>query len=135
MLRQYRVFTLVILSAAPLFAAAQEDAMSVLSAAAKAMHLEQVKTIRYTATGSAFAIGQSYVAGGAYPRLSLKFSRDFDLDGFTARQELVNTRVDKRGGFDASRPIENSVAPMWHDTYFAIFIVKNVISFPFAIRN
>ena len=67
------------------------------------MHLEQVKTIRYTATGSVFAIGQSYTAGGPYPLLSLKFSRDFDLEGFTARQELVNTRVDKQGGGQPNR--------------------------------
>lgn len=82
---------------APVAAAAQ-DAMAVLNAAAKAMRLEQVKAIRYTATGSAFAIGQSFTPGSPYPRSSMKFVRDFDLDGFTMRQEFVNTRVDSRGG-------------------------------------
>lgn len=93
----HHALALALLIIAPVTAAAQ-DAMTVLNAAVKAMRLEQVKTIRYTATGSAFAIGQSFTPGGPYPRSAMKFSRDFDLDGFTMRQEFVNTRVDGRGG-------------------------------------
>lgn len=90
-------FALTFLLAGPALAAAQ-DAKTVLNAAVTAMRLDQVKTIRYTATGSAYAIGQSFTPGGIYPRSSMKFVRDFDLDGFTVRQEFVNTRVDRRGG-------------------------------------
>src|SRR6476469_1930517 len=97
MTRHHHAMAVALLLTSPAVAAAQ-DAISVLNAVAKAMHLEQVKTIRYTATGSAYAIGQSFTADGPYPRSSMKFVRDFDLDGFSARQEFVNTRVDKRGG-------------------------------------
>ena len=51
---------------APVAAAAQ-DAMAVLNAAAKAMRLEQVNAIRYTATGSAFAIRSA--SGNAIPEM------------------------------------------------------------------
>jgi len=93
----HHALALVLLLTAPVTAAAQ-DAMTVLNDAVKAMRLEQVKTIRYTATGSAFAIGQSFTPGGPYPRSAMTFARDFDLAGFTMRQEFVNTRVDRRGG-------------------------------------
>lgn len=86
-----------LLLAAPAAARAQ-DAAAFLNDAAKAMHIENVHTVRYTATGSAYAIGQSYVAGGPYPRSSMEFTRELDLDGFTGQQQFVNTRVDDRGG-------------------------------------
>lgn len=85
------------------FVASGQDAMAVLNAAAEAMHLQDVKTIRYTSTGSAFAIGQSFRAGGPYPRSAAQVVRELDLEGFTARQEFVNTRVDERGGGQPNR--------------------------------
>ncbi|MBI4265964.1 MAG: MBL fold metallo-hydrolase [Acidobacteria bacterium] len=93
----HRALALALLLTAPATAAAQ-DAMTVLNAAVKAMRLENVTTIRYTATGSAYAIGQSFTPGGPYPRSAMTFVRDFDIDGFTVRQEFVNTRVERRGG-------------------------------------
>ena len=63
MTRHHHAFAIALLLTSPAVAAAQ-DAISVLNAAAKAMHLEQVKAIRYTATGSQYAIGQSFTAGG-----------------------------------------------------------------------
>jgi glyoxylase-like metal-dependent hydrolase (beta-lactamase superfamily II) len=101
-LRHRRVLVLTVLVFAPVAADAQ-DAMSVLGDAVKAMRLEQVKTIRYTASGSAYNIGQSFRPGGPYPRSSMKFVREFDIDGFAARQEFVNTRVDRRGGGNPNR--------------------------------
>lgn len=93
--RHVCVLTLLLTASA---AAPAQDAMTVLNDAAEAMHLQDVKTIRYTATGSAFAIGQSFRPGGPYPRSAAQVVRELDLEGFTARQEFVNTRVDERGG-------------------------------------
>ena len=61
MTRHHHAMAVALLLTSPAVAAAQ-DAISVLNAAAKAMHLEQVNTIRYTARGSQYAIGQSYTS-------------------------------------------------------------------------
>jgi hypothetical protein len=52
MTRHHHALAVALLLTLPAVAAAQ-DAISVLNAVAKAMHLEQVKTIRHTATLSA----------------------------------------------------------------------------------
>src|SRR5262245_41449061 len=97
MTRHHHALAVALLLTSPAVAAAQ-DATAVLNDVAKAMHIEQVKTVRYTATGSQYAIGQSFVAGDPDPRSSMRFRRDVDLEGFSAKQEFENTRVDKRGG-------------------------------------
>src|SRR5688500_667165 len=92
------VLMLLLCLALPASAAAQ-DAMSVLANASKAMGLDNVKTIKYTATGSTYSIGQAYIAGSQYPRNSIrKFVRDFDLDNFLVRQEFVTVRAEELGG-------------------------------------
>src|ERR1044072_3762128 len=72
--RYSAIFVSTLLLAGPAAARAQ-DAAAFLNDAAKAMHIENVHTVRYTATGSAYAIGQSYTAGGAYPRSSMPVTR------------------------------------------------------------
>jgi glyoxylase-like metal-dependent hydrolase (beta-lactamase superfamily II) len=98
MMKKNSVFAFALLLVVPAALMAQ-DAMRVLNDAARVMGLENLRTLQYTASGSTFGIGQSFTAGGPYPRFTIKkFVRDFDLDSFTIRQEFVTTRTDLRGG-------------------------------------
>jgi glyoxylase-like metal-dependent hydrolase (beta-lactamase superfamily II) len=98
MIRKRNLIVFAVLLALPAVLIAQ-DAMTALNNAAKAMGIDSVKTLQYTATGSTFSVGQSFTPGGPYPRFTIKkFVRDLDLDSFSLRQEFVTTRADLRGG-------------------------------------
>jgi glyoxylase-like metal-dependent hydrolase (beta-lactamase superfamily II) len=72
----------------------------VVGTVAKNVGASDLKTIQYTATGFAYAFGQSYLPGGPYPKFYAKYSRAIDFDKELSREETIRTQFENppRGG-------------------------------------
>ncbi len=84
----------------PLPAAAQ-DARATLQNAARALGVDQVKSLTFTASGVSFAAGQSATPGAAWPRFNIPtFSRSVNYETASLRDEQVRSRAEMppRGG-------------------------------------
>lgn len=79
--RSRRVFTLSASAALLLASCAsmEQDGQSVLLRAERAMGGSNLRTLRYTATGTGGTFGQAYLPGQAWPRLNYpSWSREID---------------------------------------------------------
>jgi glyoxylase-like metal-dependent hydrolase (beta-lactamase superfamily II) len=78
-----------------------QDAKSVLDGVAKSMGATDLKTIQYSGSGSAFAVGQNPNPTAPWPRINLKsFTRTVNYDTASQRDEILRTQAEQppRGG-------------------------------------
>ncbi len=95
----------ILIALVPLIITGQ-DANAVLSASAKAMGAENLRTIQYSGSGFNFVFAQAASPGAPWPRFSVKtYTRDIDFGAPASRVQLVRTSVDKRGGGGVGLPI------------------------------
>jgi glyoxylase-like metal-dependent hydrolase (beta-lactamase superfamily II) len=72
--------------------ACAEDANSVLEKASKAMGATNLNSIRYTGSGKAGTLGQSYTPDAAWPTLNVNsYTRTIDYPSQSSREEVVRT--------------------------------------------
>ena len=98
--RSLGLITAIVLLLSPLAASAQ-DARGVLDNVAKALGASTVKSIQYTGTGGAFAVGQSAVPVLPWPEFNVKsHTRSVNYDTASLRDEQVRTQAldPPRGG-------------------------------------
>ncbi|MSR36341.1 MAG: MBL fold metallo-hydrolase [Gemmatimonadetes bacterium] len=77
------------------------DAKAVIAAASKAMGVEALRTIQYSATGFDYALGQSAVPGGPWPKFAQKsYTRAVSFDTPASRVDRVRIQAEDppRGG-------------------------------------
>jgi glyoxylase-like metal-dependent hydrolase (beta-lactamase superfamily II) len=92
--------TATLLLVVPVSAPAQ-DARATLAAAATVMGADGLKSLEYSGSGVTFAFGQSFAAGEAWPRLTVKrFTRRVNYATASLRDEVVRIQGDNpvRGG-------------------------------------
>ena len=77
----------------------EQRAQSPLLRADKAMGGNDLRTIRFAATGTGATFGQAWQAGMAWPRLTYTvFSRSLDYDNAALREEFARRRAEPTGG-------------------------------------
>ncbi|MBM4184180.1 MAG: MBL fold metallo-hydrolase [Gemmatimonadetes bacterium] len=70
-----------------------QDASSVLAAASRAMGVEALRTVRYTATGFDFALGQSGVPGAPWPKfINRSYTRSVDFQASASQVDRVRAQ-------------------------------------------
>ncbi len=75
------------------------DATAVLRRAEEAMGAANLRTLRYTASGSAWQFGQGYKAGAPWPKLYIpSYTRVIDYEKGASREDVVRTRAELTGG-------------------------------------
>ncbi len=83
-----------------------QDATSVLSASAKVMGTENLRTIQYSGSGFSFTFAQAATPGGPWPRFGVKtYTREIDFAAPASRVQLVRSSIDKRGGGGVGLPV------------------------------
>ncbi|OFW03042.1 MAG: hypothetical protein A3I61_05455 [Acidobacteria bacterium RIFCSPLOWO2_02_FULL_68_18] len=96
-----RLWLSVSLAALMAVSAPAQDARSVLQAAAKAMGVENMRSIQYTGTGWQGMVGQNFAPDQDWPRVDLtSYTRTIDFDTMSSREEYVRAQGDNppRGG-------------------------------------
>src|SRR3954469_21486920 len=81
--------------------ASAQDAKTVVDNAMKAMGAQNLGSIRYTATGLNFALGQAPNPSSPWPRFNVKsYERIIDFDAGATSQTMVRTQAENppRGG-------------------------------------
>ena len=99
--RSRRVFTLTASAALLLASCAsmEQDAQSVLLRSERAMGGSDLRTLRYTASGTGGIFGQAYVPGQPWPRLNItSYSREIDYANGAMREESARARAEPNGG-------------------------------------
>jgi hypothetical protein len=92
-----------------------QDAKSVLEGVAKSMGATDLKTIQYSGSGSAFAVGQNPNPTAPWPRINLKsFTRTVNYDTASLRNEILRTQAKQppRGG-GGNRSRASSARSYW----------------------
>jgi glyoxylase-like metal-dependent hydrolase (beta-lactamase superfamily II) len=70
-----------------------QDAAAVIAAASRAMGVETLRTVEYTATGHDFALGQSGVPGAPWPKfINPRYTRAVDFQASASRVERVRVQ-------------------------------------------
>jgi hypothetical protein len=90
MIRQIRI--LVLSAFLSMFAPhlAAQDAKTVLSATAKGLGGETVKSVRYTGSGSSYIVSSGPVPAGGWPHSVMKsYVHDLNLDRMTSKLQMV----------------------------------------------
>ena len=86
-------------ASAPGAGAQPYDAQAVLKRAAEAMGANGLNTLRYAGSGSAWAFGQAYQPGGAWPRQNIhSYARLVDYAHAGYREDIVRSRAEPGGG-------------------------------------
>ena len=78
-----------------------QDARSVIASASKAMGVEQLKTVQYSATGLDFALGQAPNPSSPWPKfINKSYSRAINFEAPASRVERVRMQGENppRGG-------------------------------------
>jgi len=78
-----------------------QDAKTVIAAASKAMGVDSLKTVQYSATGSDFVLGQALNPSSPWPRFTNKsYSRSIDFEKPASRVDRVRVQGENppRGG-------------------------------------
>ena len=90
------VFSMVFL---PVSAQAVEDAEALLRRAERAMGGADLKTLRFTASGTGTTFGQAYKPDMKWPTLGYSsFSRTLDFESGSLREEFARSRTEPTGG-------------------------------------
>src|SRR5262245_43724366 len=85
---------------------AAQDANAILTAAAKTIGADNVRTIQYSGSGFTFVFAQAATPGGPWPRFSMKtYTREIDFGAPASHVQLVRTSIDKRGGGGTGLPL------------------------------
>lgn len=84
-----------------------QDATATIDAAAKAMGIANLTSIRYTGTGSAYNLGQAVNASAPWPRFVVTdYTADVNYADATMRQEMSRTNPDGSAPFGGVRQIQ-----------------------------
>ncbi|MDB5881033.1 MAG: hypothetical protein JWP43_911 [Ramlibacter sp.] len=77
----------------------RDDPQAVLQEADRAMGGSNLKTLRYTASGSGASFGQAYQPGMAWPRINIPaYTRVFDYDNGAMQEDATRSRAEATGG-------------------------------------
>lgn len=77
----------------------RDEGVAVLQLADRAMGGSQLKTLRFTATGTGSTFGQAWQAGMAWPRVNVtSFARWMDYENAALREDSTRTRAEPTGG-------------------------------------
>jgi len=80
-------------------AIAADDAEALLRRAERAMGAADVKTLRYSASGTGATFGQAYKPDMTWPKLAYSsFSRTLDYETASLREEFARSRTEPNGG-------------------------------------
>ncbi len=80
-------------------AVAADDAEALLRRAEKAMGAAEVKTLRFSASGTGATFGQAYKPDMTWPKLAYSsFSRTLDYETASLREEFARSRTEATGG-------------------------------------
>jgi glyoxylase-like metal-dependent hydrolase (beta-lactamase superfamily II) len=80
-------------------AAVAEDAEALLKRSAYAMGASDMKSLRYVAEGTGYTFGQAYVAGMAWPKITVHSQvRTINYDTGSMRDEITLSRAEPKGG-------------------------------------
>jgi len=93
--------TALVLTALLFSTAAAQDAGSVIASASKAIGVDSLKTVEYSATGSDFALGQAANASLPWPKfINKKYTRVVDFEKQASKVDRVRTQGENppRGG-------------------------------------
>ena len=96
-----RLWVSIVLLVLMVGTATAQDARSLLQAASTAMGAASLKSIQYSGTGMQAAVGQSYAAGGDWPRFEVpSYTRTIDYDSGSSKEELTRRQGNypPRGG-------------------------------------
>jgi len=96
-----RLWLSLSLAALMAVSAPAQDARSILQAAAKAMGVENMRSIQYTGTGWQGMVGQNFAPDVDWPRVDLtSYTRTIDFDTMSSREEYVRAQGNNppRGG-------------------------------------
>ena len=78
---------------------AGQDASAVLRRASAAIGADDVKTLRYTGSGTGYTFGQAFKPGGAWPKVNYpSFTRTFDYQNSAMSEDAVRNRAEPQGG-------------------------------------
>jgi glyoxylase-like metal-dependent hydrolase (beta-lactamase superfamily II) len=84
-----------------------QDATSVLAAASRAMGVETLKTIEYSATGFDFAFGQSGMPGGAWPRfINKSYTRQVNFETPASKLDRVRAQGENPPFGGGNQPLQ-----------------------------
>ena len=104
-----RMTWIVALAAASLLAhaaAGAEDAKTVIANASKAMGVEALKTVQYSATGYDFALGQAPNPSSPWPKfINKSYSRTIDFETPASRVERVRMQGENPPHGGGQQPI------------------------------
>ncbi len=95
------VFLIAIMALAGGTSAAQQDARSVVEAAAAAMGVTNMTSVQYSGTGWQGALGQNFTPSTDWPRFDLAgYTRTIDFETHSSKEEYVRRQGDNiaRGG-------------------------------------
>ena len=83
---------------APL-SASRDDPAAVLKRASAVMGASDLKTLRYSGSGSGALFGQAYKPGMAWPKTNyLSYARQIDYEASALVEDVVRSRAEPRGG-------------------------------------
>ena len=108
-----KLLSAVALSATLLWAAPvqAQDAAGVIAAASRAMGVETLKTIDYSATGFDFALGQSGVPGGPWPRFINKtYRRQVNFETLSSKVDRIRMQGENPPFGGGNQPIQGEQA-------------------------
>ncbi len=76
-----------------------QEADALLRRAAAAMGADQLKTLRYSGSGSGASFGQAYTPGGAWPALRISsYARSIDYEAAALNEDIMRGRAEPKGG-------------------------------------
>jgi glyoxylase-like metal-dependent hydrolase (beta-lactamase superfamily II) len=87
------------LALAAVFPAPAQDATAVLRRASAAMGADDLKTLRYTGSGSGASYGQAFRPDTRWPKLAISsFTRQIDYAAAAMQEDSMRSRAEKQGG-------------------------------------
>src|SRR5438552_12613157 len=93
--------TCLVLASLALWTASAQDAKTVIAAASKAMGVDSLKTVQYSATGMDFALGQAPNPSAPWPKFIEKsYNRSINFEAPASKLERVRMQGENppRGG-------------------------------------
>src|SRR5438552_9989800 len=93
--------TCLVLASLALWTASAQDAKTVIAAASKAMGVDTLKRVEYSATGMDFALGQAPNPSSPWPKfINKRYTRAIDFEMPASRVERVRVQGENppRGG-------------------------------------
>ena len=87
------------LALAAVFPAFGQDATALLRRAASAMGADDLKTLRYTGSGTGASYGQAFKPDTRWPKLNIpSYTRQIDYAAAAMHEDVMRSRAEKQGG-------------------------------------